>query len=96
MDPRLPRQKQQMISTEQMVYLIVNFKFLNHSKLHEHPKGCCYHGVHVKGEVIKMDVAYAKFCHKRDVCCLKLPGDNKKLLRHGLALFLKMNFPQIA
>lgn len=54
-------------------YLVVNFKFLNHSKFHEHPQGCSNHGIHIKWEVIKMDVINAKLWHQRDVCCLKMP-----------------------
>lgn len=54
-------------------YLVVNFKFLNHSKFHEHPQGCSNHGIHIKWEVIKMDIINAKLRHQRDVCCLKMP-----------------------
>lgn len=69
-------------------YLIVNFKFLNHSQLHEHPEGCSYHGIHVEGEVIKMDIVYAKLWHEWDICCLELPKDNKKFFRHNSAFSL--------
>lgn len=54
-------------------YLVVNFKFLNHSKFQEHPQGCSNHGIHIKWEVIKMDIINAKLWHQRDVCCLKMP-----------------------
>lgn len=42
-------------------YLIVNFKFLYHPQLHEHPESGCDHGVNIKREVIKMDVIDGKF-----------------------------------
>lgn len=57
-------------------YLVVNFKFLNHSKFHEHPQGCSNHGIHIEREVIKMDIINAKLWHQRDVCCLKTPKGN--------------------
>lgn len=41
-------------------YLVVNFKFLNHSKFHEHPQGRSNHGIHIEREVIKMDIVNAK------------------------------------
>lgn len=55
-------------------YLIVNFKFLYHPQLHEHPESGCDHGVNIKREVIKMDVIDGKFWHQRDVGCLQNRG----------------------
>lgn len=52
-------------------YLIVNFKFLYHPQLHEHPQGSCDHGVNIKRKVIKMYVIDGKFWHQRDVGCLQ-------------------------
>lgn len=69
-------------------YLIVNSKFLNYSKLHEHPEGCCYHGIRIKGEIIKVDIIYTKLWHQRDVCCLKLHREKEKRIRHNSAMFL--------
>lgn len=79
-------------------YLVVNFKFLNHSKFHEHPQGCSNHGIHIKWEVIKMDVINAKLWHQRDVCCLKMPKGKGKLwfkARSFFSVSLKRNHPYI-
>lgn len=52
-------------------YLVVNFKFLYHPQLHEHPKSSCDHGIDVERKVIEMYVIDGKFRHQRDVGCLQ-------------------------
>lgn len=52
-------------------YFIVNFKFLHHPQLHEHPESSCDHGINVKRKVIKVYVIDGKFWHQRDVGCLQ-------------------------
>lgn len=49
------------LTQDRMPYLIVDFKFLNHPQLHEHPKGSRDHGINVERKVIKMYVIDGKF-----------------------------------
>lgn len=49
------------ITQDSTSYLIVNFKFLYHPQLHEHPKSSCDHGIYVERKVIKMYVINGKF-----------------------------------
>lgn len=52
-------------------YLVVNFKFLYHPQLYEHPKGSRNHGINVQRKVIEMYVIDGKFRHQGNVGCLE-------------------------
>lgn len=49
------------LTQDRTPYLVVDFKFLNHPQLHEHPKSSCDHGINVERKVIKMYVINGKF-----------------------------------